>query len=308
MKKIFSIVMIVLGWYACSENEDTPQWSGITRTTFLDERDSSVYQCIVVNGQTWMAENLHYRLPLGANDGCYSFYESPAAVSGSMFAGGIQEALTSGELVDPRPLPPTESMTMNLFYLEMGFMTIDEFKEMYEEYPDVLLALDQIETRLLEKVTEEKLLEAEEKNGGYGERFGFLYTYEAALKALPQGWTLPTDEDWKNLEKALGMKDAELNREEAWRGKHEGYLMKEGEEGAGFDVRMGGGKLYGTFPYGSSFQNLNSAAYFWTSTLKPMNDSTQVSYIRKLNYVENRIFRGTSSVLTTAYSVRGIKK
>lgn len=308
MKKILSIIMVVLGWYACSENEGAPQISGIVRTHFLDERDSSVYQCIVVNGQTWMAENLHYRLPLGASEGCYSFYEKPVKVTTEMFAEGVSEALETGELVDPHPFPVRESMARRLMYLERGFYSMEEFKEMYEEYPEVLLAFDQIESRLLAEVTEEKLMETENKNGGYGKRFGYLYTYEAALKALPEGWSLPTDEDWKELEKALGMDDAELDGEEMWRGTYEGSLMKEGEHGVGFDVRMGGGKLYGVFPYGSPFQNVNSAAYFWTSTLKPMNDSTQVSYIRKLNYVEDRVFRGTSSVGTTAYSVRGVKK
>ena len=39
-----------------------------------------------------------------------------------------------------------------------------------------------------------------------------------------------------------------------------------------------------------------------------MNDSIQVAYIRKLNYWENRVFRGTSSLNATAYSVRAIKE
>lgn len=33
--------------------------------------------------------------------------------------------------------------------------------------------------------------------------FGLYYSYEEALEACPEGWTLPTDEDWTNLGKAL---------------------------------------------------------------------------------------------------------
>ena len=34
---------------------------------------------------------------------------------------------------------------------------------------------------------------------------GNLYTWEEALAACPEGWRLPTDEDWQNLETTLGM-------------------------------------------------------------------------------------------------------
>lgn len=42
---------------------------------------------------------------------------------------------------------------------------------------------------------------------------GRLYTLEAASKAVPEGWRLPTDEDWAQLEKYLGMPDSLLFRE-----------------------------------------------------------------------------------------------
>ena len=45
-------------------------------------------------------------------------------------------------------------------------------------------------------------LEAE-KEQNYA-TFGYLYTYEAALEVVPEGWRIPTDEDWQELEKAMG--------------------------------------------------------------------------------------------------------
>lgn len=39
-----------------------------------------------------------------------------------------------------------------------------------------------------------------------GNIFGRFYTHEEALEACPEGWTLPTEEDWVNLAAALGRK------------------------------------------------------------------------------------------------------
>ena len=36
------------------------------------------------------------------------------------------------------------------------------------------------------------------------QRHGYLYNWEAAMKVCPQGWHLPTDEDWEQLEKYVG--------------------------------------------------------------------------------------------------------
>lgn len=309
MKKVIFIIGVLLCWYACSDNNtDTSQISGITRTTFVDERDMTTYECIVVNGQTWMAENLRYRLPLGASEGCYTFNEVPASVSDKDFVTEVSAALESGELEDPMPFPISESMSVALSYVEYGLMSIDEFKANYAQYPDVTATLEVLEKRVLVNSISVALTKAETDNGHYSEHYGFLYTHEAALKALPEGWRLPTDEDWKALEKALGMSDGEVDRVEEWRGENEGLLLKEGKDGIGFDAKMGGGMLYGTLGYGSKFQNEGSYAYFWTNTIETMNDSIPIAYIRKLNYLENRVFRGTSSLNSTAYNVRAIKK
>lgn len=84
--------------------------------------------------------------------------------------------------------------------------------------------------------------EAEAANGHYSETYGLLYTYDAALAAIPEGWRLPSDADWKNLEKALGMTAEEVEKQDVWRGERQAVLLKEGEEGIGFDVRYGGAR------------------------------------------------------------------
>ena len=306
-KTIFIIAAWIILGYACSDDEGSiPQISGIVHSTFLDERDSTVYQCITVNGQTWLAENLRYRLPTGASEGCYTWEEAAATVTTDDFATAVSEAYSSGELVDPMPIPITGSMRVQTRSLQMGFITKEEFMAYYADYPETVAALEEIDTGLLPNAVASAFAAAEASNGYYSEHFGFLYTYEAAQNALPEGWRLPTDEDWKALEEALGMSNGEANQSEAWRGEFEGLLLKEGTEGIGFNAKMGGGLLYGGVAYGSRFQNENAYAYFWTGTTQTMNDSIPVAYIRKLNYVENRIFRGTSPTSTPAYSVRAI--
>lgn len=102
-----------------------------------------------------------------------------------------------------------------------------------------------------------------------GNLYGRLYTYDAAKKACPDGWELPSDNDWKTLEMYVGMSQdvADLF---SYRGTDEGKKLKstsgwfedtDGTDEVGFKVLPGGLSnsegacgLYGS--YGS----------FWTST------------------------------------------
>ena len=51
------------------------------------------------------------------------------------------------------------------------------------------------------------------------DKHGNLYTWEEANMLCPDGWRLPTDEDWKNLEMALGMSQTDANQK-GWRGNY----------------------------------------------------------------------------------------
>lgn len=43
-------------------------------------------------------------------------------------------------------------------------------------------------------------------------QYGVLYNWPAASDACPDGWHLPTDDEWKELELALGMTSSEINK------------------------------------------------------------------------------------------------
>ncbi len=93
-------------------------------------------------------------------------------------------------------------------------------------------------TKTIGLTAEEYFLNAEEENDGYAEKYGLLYTYDAALKALPDGWRLPTDEDWKNWKQNFIWTAMNSDYWNNGAGKQAGMLLK--EEGTGFRILYGG--------------------------------------------------------------------
>ncbi len=70
------------------------------------------------------------------------------------------------------------------------------------------------------------------------EDHGRLYRLEDALKACPAGWRVPSEEDWRALERGLGMPDAEIGKEDG-RGAPAGRRLKFGGD-TDFNVRYSG--------------------------------------------------------------------
>lgn len=110
----------------------------------------------------------------------------------------------------------------------------------------------------------------------YCDKYGRLYSWIAATNACPDGWHLPSDEEWKELEVELGMQN-EVD-EVGWRGKHpgQGFLMKKGG-GSGFNAELAG---YVYLMNGDFFKMLGDEGYFWTSTQKI--DQNKKSWYRRL--------------------------
>ena len=53
--------------------------------------------------------------------------------------------------------------------------------------------------------TDDLIKDCEDLTPEEWDRYGNLYSYEEAKANAPEGWRLPTDEDWKKLERAMGM-------------------------------------------------------------------------------------------------------
>jgi uncharacterized protein (TIGR02145 family) len=127
------------------------------------------------------------------------------------------------------------------------------------------------------------------------EEFGRLYTWTAAKDVCPDGWHLPSDEEWQELETFLGMSESELTKSDDWRGTDQGKKLID-DPAVGFNILMGG---YRNPP--SNYFLMNMQAFFWTST-----EQGSQAYFRQFMKGLPQIFR-RPRVKNWAMSVRCVK-
>ncbi len=127
------------------------------------------------------------------------------------------------------------------------------------------------------------------------ETYGRLYRWEAATKACPEGWHLPSEEEWQSLEKELGMSETELVIENNWRGKDQANLLVS-DSIASFNMLFGG---YRNPP--SNYYLEKMQAFFWTA-----NEVATHAWYRQMRDGSGQIFRKTRPK-SWAMSVRCVK-
>ncbi|MBN1895855.1 fibrobacter succinogenes major paralogous domain-containing protein [bacterium] len=129
--------------------------------------------------------------------------------------------------------------------------------------------------------------------------YGLLYNWHSTADGrniAPEGWHVPTDEDWKELEMTLGMSREEADRTQ-WRGTEEGGKLKEtGTEhwespNRNATNETGFSAIPGGFRYDNGgFNSFGYYAYFWTSTEKDQAGA----WFRYIGYGDSYIFRSGS--------------
>jgi uncharacterized protein (TIGR02145 family) len=129
---------------------------------------------------------------------------------------------------------------------------------------------------------------------GYSQ-YGRLYNWQTALNACPSSWHLPTDDEWKTLEIAMGMSISDADNS-GWRGTTEATKLVEGGT-SGFEAAFGG-QCYPSNNYGDE----GVIGTFWTST---QTDASNAWY-RGFNITHGDIHR-ESYLKTYKYSVRCLK-
>jgi uncharacterized protein (TIGR02145 family) len=152
--------------------------------------------------------------------------------------------------------------------------------------------------------------------------YGALYSWPAATRAFngisaieegvqgvcPDGWHLPNDDEWKELEMYLGMSQEESDAEK-WRGSDQGGRLKqEGNQywdapnsGAADEVAFKA--LPGGYRHGSAaFFEMSKTARFWTST----QNGYGYAWYRGVDYDRTDIYRDFSGVYR-GHSVRCVK-
>lgn len=141
----------------------------------------------------------------------------------------------------------------------------------------------------------------------YGSTYGILYQWGVASIACPDGWHLPTDEEWKQLEGTVdslyGYPDPEWD-DAGWRGFDAGLKLK---SESGWDNGGNGTDEFGFMglPGGSrgcngSFGDL-SATFFWSSGENGLNGCS-----RLLSCSDGKVFR-FFIIKTNGYSVRCVR-
>ncbi len=120
-------------------------------------------------------------------------------------------------------------------------------------------------------------------------KYGALYSWEEAMDYFlmegsqgicPEGWHVPTDEDWKELEMALGMSESEANQLN-FRGDGIGTKMKAGGS-SGLDLTLAG------YAYGDDYSGLvDTVGYYWSSSTY----SGPAKYARQIRYDKTQVAR-----------------
>lgn len=131
--------------------------------------------------------------------------------------------------------------------------------------------------------------EVEELEQNYLPVFGNLMNWEEACESAPEGWRLPTDEDWMALESAYGLDNP---RSTGFRGSGVGYSLQNGDTGLGL---LCGGGLIGKqngVMYMFTHEYRDEFGYYWTSTgAKTDKDSYEAAYGRKIAFSNGGICR-----------------
>ena len=123
------------------------------------------------------------------------------------------------------------------------------------------------------------------------EKYGRLYTWAAAMSAVPNGWHLPTNEEWDILATNVG---GVANAGTKLKSKN-GWNSGNGTDDYGFAAFSAGHRSSG------SFYSLGSCAYFWSAD----EYSSAIAYSRYFNTGASMDLDGNNK--SSAISVRLVK-
>lgn len=136
--------------------------------------------------------------------------------------------------------------------------------------------------------------------------FGGLYQWDEMMRYVtttgskgicPDGWHIPSDDDWKTLEMRLGMSQSQVDNIYE-RGTDQGKQLKVNGT-SGFE-----GLIYTYRHMDGNFQSLDNNSNFWTSTQKI--NTTDVA-VRRVLYTQNSYVGRLFGYKTIGLSVRCVK-
>lgn len=146
-----------------------------------------------------------------------------------------------------------------------------------------------------------------EDNSANCEIYGRLYEFSTAYYACPDGWHLPSDKEWKELELFLGMSQSDTDSEGSRRNSGDVGIKLRSVNGWGGDNNGSNESGFNALPGGYwmnveayNYQNLGGLAYFWTK-------SAVSNYVWVRGLSMNEIVERTRMPKTWRLSVRCLK-
>jgi uncharacterized protein (TIGR02145 family) len=135
--------------------------------------------------------------------------------------------------------------------------------------------------------------------------YGFLYSWDNAMLVCPEGWHLPSDQDWKKLEIYLGMDIEEVDQFESRYSGSVGEKLK-AKEYWDFGTNLSGmGLMPSGYYYREEYYSCNKESDYWSST--EFEDSfTDKAIVRRFSQKNDASHRG-SRTKRTCCSVRCVK-
>jgi uncharacterized protein (TIGR02145 family) len=137
-----------------------------------------------------------------------------------------------------------------------------------------------------------------ENDEANGDKYGRLYNWETALKACPDGWRLPSDEEWSALVDYAGGEETagtKLKSTSGWNSYN--GVSGNGTDEYGFSALPGGGGLSD-----GNFLTAGNFGFWWSATEYRFDDAFSRGIDFSIEYVY-RIGNGKSNL----FSVRCVK-
>lgn len=148
--------------------------------------------------------------------------------------------------------------------------------------------------------------EATDYAENYLPEYGNLVTLEDAIANAPEGWRVPTDEDWQKLERTLGMKDTDRI---GFGGEGVAYSLINKDGGTQLNLGFGGA-CFMKQVLGWVEVNLDSkeeSGYYWTSTTTDKYDlDYPMVYYRRITVNYGKVQRACMRA-DSYLSVRWVK-
>jgi uncharacterized protein (TIGR02145 family) len=154
-----------------------------------------------------------------------------------------------------------------------------------------------------------------QESENYADTYGYLYNWYAVDTGnlAPEGWHVPTDEEWMELEMTLGMSESEA-QDIGDRGTNQGSQLAGNADLWWWDNELEYNEAFGisgfnAIPSGfrlssGSFSNLGHHCYLWSSTVEDWGGHSP--WCRKLHYDSSGVDRASAGK-NNGYSVRCVK-